>query len=238
SLDMHFNYRWIATQHDLVQGISSVNIRRCGYGFRRSFGIANYCRMSIVAKVKEKRAEVKAHLVCQPRMDDDDLRKFFCPLTIICGMMYVLVQSDATKTEDATRKVYGHKNPISENDSILVTGPNRYIFSTGLWGCGTGSNIEVTLAEIQIFVYLCRKIVGGHIMTSSHIFKGLVLPCTLVVSFPAGYMVFLLVAHCYYWSLVVTPGCMSVTAGSSRFVLALQTVSIGCVTFLLVVCAG
>ncbi|GJX37402.1 reverse transcriptase domain-containing protein [Tanacetum coccineum] len=80
-----------------------------------------------------------------------------------------------------------------------------------------------------------RKIVGGHIMTSSHIFKGLVLPCTLVVSFPAGYMVFLLVAHCYYWSLVVTPGCMSVTAGSSRFVLALQTVSIGCVTFLLVV---
>ncbi|GJX40157.1 hypothetical protein Tco_0255147 [Tanacetum coccineum] len=36
-------------------------------------------------------------------------------------------------------------------------------------------------------------------------------------------MVFLLVAHCYYWSLVVTPGCMSVTAGSSRFVLALQT---------------
>ncbi|GJZ10056.1 hypothetical protein Tco_0544815 [Tanacetum coccineum] len=68
--------------------------------------------------------------------------------------------------------------------------------------------------------------------------SGLVLPCTLVVSFPAGYMVFLLVAHCYYWSLVVTPGCMSVTAGSSRFVLALQTVSIGCVTFLLVVCAG
>ncbi|GKB45994.1 putative reverse transcriptase domain-containing protein, partial [Tanacetum coccineum] len=54
-------------------------------------------------------------------------------------------------------------------------------------------------------------------MTSSHIFKGLVLPCTLVVSFPAGYMVFLLVAHCYYWSLVVT-------AGSSRFMLALQTV--------------
>ncbi|GJR20235.1 hypothetical protein Tco_0968762 [Tanacetum coccineum] len=53
--------------------------------------------------------------------------------------------------------------------------------------------------------------------------SGLVLPCTLVVSFPAGYMVFLLVAHCYYWSLVVTPGCMSVTAGSSRFVLALQT---------------
>ncbi|GJR72573.1 hypothetical protein Tco_0084938 [Tanacetum coccineum] len=63
--------------------------------------------------------------------------------------------------------------------------------------------------------------------------SGLVLPCTLVVSFPAGYMVFLLVAHCYYWSLVVTPGCMSVTAGSSRFVLALQMVSIGCVTFLL-----
>ncbi|GKA15085.1 hypothetical protein Tco_0694832 [Tanacetum coccineum] len=31
------------------------------------------------------------------------------------------------------------------------------------------------------------------------------------------------------------PGCMSVTAGSSRFVLTLQTVSIGCVTFLLVV---
>ncbi|GJZ61224.1 hypothetical protein Tco_0617361 [Tanacetum coccineum] len=41
--------------------------------------------------------------------------------------------------------------------------------------------------------------------------SGLVLPCTLIVSFPAGYMVFLLVA----WSLVVTPGCMSVTAGSS-----------------------
>ncbi|GJR39226.1 hypothetical protein Tco_1214910 [Tanacetum coccineum] len=82
-----------------------------------------------------------------------------------------------------------------------------------------------------ILKMICRKIVGGHIMTSSHIFKGLVLPCTLVVSFPAGYMVFLLVAHCYYWSLVVT-------AGSSRFVLALQTVSIGCVTFLLVVCAG
>ncbi|GJX18083.1 ribonuclease H-like domain-containing protein [Tanacetum coccineum] len=57
--------------------------------------------------------------------------------------------------------------------------------------------------------------------------SGLVLPCTLVVSFPAGYMVFLLVAHCYYWSLVVTPGCMSVTAGSSRFVLALQTLEKG-----------
>ncbi|GKC82398.1 hypothetical protein Tco_1138115 [Tanacetum coccineum] len=67
---------------------------------------------------------------------------------------------------------------------------------------------------------------------------GLVLPCTLIVSFHAGYMVFLLVAHCYYWLLVVTPGCMSVTAGSLRFVLALQTVSIDCVTFLLVVCAG
>ncbi|GJX16023.1 putative ribonuclease H-like domain-containing protein [Tanacetum coccineum] len=49
--------------------------------------------------------------------------------------------------------------------------------------------------------------------------KGLVLPCTLIVSFPAGYMVFLLVAHCYYWSLLVT-------AGSSRFVLALQTQTI------------
>ncbi|GKB47191.1 hypothetical protein Tco_0897944 [Tanacetum coccineum] len=68
--------------------------------------------------------------------------------------------------------------------------------------------------------------------------SGLVLPCTLIVSFPAGYMVFLLVVYCYYWSLVVTPGCMSVTAGSSRFVLALQTVSIGYVTFLLVVYAG
>ncbi|GJY62482.1 hypothetical protein Tco_0463139 [Tanacetum coccineum] len=44
---------------------------------------------------------------------------------------------------------------------------------------------------------------------------GLVLPSTLVVSFPAGYIVFLLVAHCYYWSLVVTPGCMSVTAESA-----------------------
>ncbi|GJW21147.1 hypothetical protein Tco_0031769 [Tanacetum coccineum] len=54
--------------------------------------------------------------------------------------------------------------------------------------------------------------------------SGLVLPCTLVVSFLVGYMVFLWVAHCYYWSLMVTPGCMSVTAGSSRFVLALQTV--------------
>ncbi|GJZ05518.1 hypothetical protein Tco_0539311 [Tanacetum coccineum] len=94
---------------------------------------------------------------------------------------------------------------------------------------------RTTMNALQTYIPLpsstSRKIVGGHIMTSSHIFKGLVLPCTLVVSFPAGYMVFLLVAHCYYWSLVVT-------AGSSRFVLALQTVSIGCVTFLLVVCAG
>ncbi|GJY15877.1 hypothetical protein Tco_0386299 [Tanacetum coccineum] len=32
-------------------------------------------------------------------------RKFFCAWRIICGIMYVLVQSDATNTEDATRKI-------------------------------------------------------------------------------------------------------------------------------------
>ncbi|GJZ40269.1 hypothetical protein Tco_0586832 [Tanacetum coccineum] len=93
---------------------------------------------------------------------------------------------------------------------------------------GLMSNSKVPLiVDVVMICYTIRSAASG-----------LVLLCTLVVSFPAGYMVFLLVAHCYYWSLVVTPGCMSVTAGSSRFVLALQTVSIGCVTFLLVVCAG
>ncbi|GJZ63389.1 hypothetical protein Tco_0619810 [Tanacetum coccineum] len=75
------------------------------------------------------------------------------------------------------------------------------------------SNVQMPLiVDVVMMCYTIRSAASG-----------LVLPCTLVVSFPAGYMVFLLVAHCYYWSLVVTPGCMSVTAGSSRFVLALQT---------------
>ncbi|GJR69343.1 phosphatidylinositol 3-kinase, root isoform [Tanacetum coccineum] len=142
SLDMHFNYRWIATQHDLVHGISSVNIRRtreaktrkrlrmltnqsmrlmitnnsrkegrCGYGFRRSFRITNYCRMSIVAKVKEKRAEVKAHL----EAIEEDLAKRYCEMKT--SKLQRLNKSDATKTEDATRKVYGSVTPPKPDSS-------------------------------------------------------------------------------------------------------------------------
>ncbi|GJX34051.1 hypothetical protein Tco_0245608 [Tanacetum coccineum] len=104
---------------------------------------------------------------------------------------------------------------------------SRYVVPTGRVVVPTGRYV-VPAGKVIIIVSPGRL---SLVPTGRILSPGLVLPCTLVVSFPAGYMVFLLVAHCYYWSLVVT-------AGSSRFVLALQTVSIGCVTFLLVVCAG
>ncbi|GJW28041.1 hypothetical protein Tco_0044916 [Tanacetum coccineum] len=124
------------------------------------------------------------------------------------------------------------KHTIVNNVKIPVASDNEICLGVDLesdeWIKDSGCSKHMTGNRKLVSTYKAYN--GGNVIFGSNL-RGLVLPCTLVVSFPAGYMVFLLVAHCYYWSLVVT-------AGSSRFVLALQTVSIGCVTFLLVVCAG